>query len=737
MSPEQAEGQLDRLGPASDVYSLGATLYYLLTGRPPVAGDAAEVIRAVQRGEFPPPRQVDPTLDRALEAVCLQAMAHKPADRYATPRALAEDVERWMADEPVSTWREPLSRRARRWARRNRTAVAMVAAALIAGVIGLSAVLVVQARAKADIARALRRETSANAALVAAYDELGRSRAAVQARYELAAEAIKTFHTGVLEDFLLKEETFKEVRDRLLKSSADFYGRLGALLGRETDPAARRALAAANFELAELTAKVGRPEEALAAHRAALAAREALAAEPGADAGVTVEVGRSLTAAAGLLYATGKTDEALAAYRHSEALLAGPAGSDAAALAACRSLLGQLLSATGQTDAALAAYRQARADQEALAAAPGASAEARRDLADTINRIGARLEATGKMAEAEAEYRTALALRRKLAEDHPAVAEFRRDLAYSHWQLGWRLLQSSRAAEAEAEYRAGTALQRQLAEDHPAVTEFRSDLAGGHHGLGYLLTEMGKPAAAEAEYRTALALRQKLAGDHPTVTVFRSNLAGSHTMLGELLGDTGRPAAAEAEFRKGLVLECKLAEDNPKVPGFRKNVADSQIYLSVVVRRLGRPAESRDLCQSAIAALEALIREDPKRLSYREALAESYLYRGLARRALGDPAGATADAQQALDLFKGLTSFHKWVWYGAACCHAALAGLTGPAAAEADTAMALLHRAVAEGYRHAALFRTDDALDPLRGREDFRRLLMDLAFPAEPFATAR
>ena len=63
--------------------------------------------RAARR--VPAPRQLDPAIDRALEAVCLKAMAMQPEDRYAVPRALAEDVERWMADEPVSAWREPLS----------------------------------------------------------------------------------------------------------------------------------------------------------------------------------------------------------------------------------------------------------------------------------------------------------------------------------------------------------------------------------------------------------------------------------------------------------------------------------------------------------------------------------------------------------------------------------------------------------------------------------------------------
>ena len=110
-----------------------------------------------------------------------------------------------------------------------------------------------------------------------------------------------------------------------MKSASDFYGKLGALLGRETDVASRRALAAANFELAGLTAKVGRNADALAAHRSVLAARRALAAEPGAGASAQADVGRSLTEVAGLLESAGKTDEALAAYREAEAVLSGPA----------------------------------------------------------------------------------------------------------------------------------------------------------------------------------------------------------------------------------------------------------------------------------------------------------------------------------------------------------------------------------------------------------------------------
>ena len=167
MSPEQAAGDLDHLGPRSDVYSLGATLYCLLTGRPPFEGDdLGAVLRGVQRGEYPPPRKLDPSISPALEAVCLKAMALKPADRYATARALADDVERWSADEPVSAYRDPVHVRLARWARRHRTGVAIGAGVLQTAVVVLAVSTVLLGQSRARIERERSRAQAVNDFLI-------------------------------------------------------------------------------------------------------------------------------------------------------------------------------------------------------------------------------------------------------------------------------------------------------------------------------------------------------------------------------------------------------------------------------------------------------------------------------------------------------------------------------------------------------------------------------------------
>ncbi len=297
MSPEQAGLSGEDIDTRSDIYSLGVVLYELLTGLRPIDASRlrkaalTEMIRIIREEEPSKPstrlstdaalpslaavRQMEPRrltaiLRGELDWVVMKCLEKARDRRYETANGLARDIQRYLSNEVVEARPPSAGYRLRKFAVRHRgqvAAAALLLLSLILGIAGTTWGLIRAERANTALARA-------NTALATANSDLIAANTKVQERYDLAVDAIKTFHTGVSEDFLLKQNQFRELRDRLLRSAADFYGKLSALLGQETDLASRRALAASNFELADLTDKVGRKEEALAAHRSVLAARE-------------------------------------------------------------------------------------------------------------------------------------------------------------------------------------------------------------------------------------------------------------------------------------------------------------------------------------------------------------------------------------------------------------------------------------------------------------------------------
>jgi tetratricopeptide (TPR) repeat protein len=138
MSPEAAEGLNKAMDQASDIYLLGATLYEILTGKPPRGGvGALELIKQARTVPPAPPRTHRRDIPRPLEAICQKAIAHRKEDRYPTALALAEDVQRYLAGEPVIAYRENVLERAWRWTRRHHKALGRSAAAIL--VLGVAA----------------------------------------------------------------------------------------------------------------------------------------------------------------------------------------------------------------------------------------------------------------------------------------------------------------------------------------------------------------------------------------------------------------------------------------------------------------------------------------------------------------------------------------------------------------------------------------------------------------------
>jgi len=190
MSPEQAEGKLDELGPATDVYGLGATLYHLLTGEPPIqAQDLGEALRRVVRGDLPPPEAVRPGMPNPLAAICRQAMATRPSDRYASARAMADDLERWLADETVAAHRDSWIERWQRWSRRHRGAVqgAFVGLIAIAAAAGIAALFIARSRDEAIAARLMAEASHQQADTARFSAEASEQRAVAAAAREVAA----------------------------------------------------------------------------------------------------------------------------------------------------------------------------------------------------------------------------------------------------------------------------------------------------------------------------------------------------------------------------------------------------------------------------------------------------------------------------------------------------------------------------------------------------------------------
>jgi serine/threonine-protein kinase len=725
MSPEQAAGRWDVVGAASDIYSLGAMLYALLTGQPPVRGsNMFAVLEQVQKGKVTPARQVKPAVPKSLEAVCLKAMALKPEQRYATALELAADVEHWLADEPVSACREPAWQRLGRWGRQHKPLVAGAAALLLTGVAALGIGLVAVSAEQRKTAKALEAET------IAREDE-GRRRSE-------ARRALDTMSSEVIEDWLAKQRELTGPQRKFLEQALNWYQDFANDTGG--DEASRAAAAAACLRVGTIHYRLGHAREAEAAYRRGQDMYSQLAGEFPANPDYPKSLTRGQNNLGVLLQEMGRAEEAEVVFgealaRRKRLAADFPDRPDYRQdLAATYNSLGVLLMKTGRPKDAEEAYREALALRQRLAADFPDRPDYRSELARSHNNLGNLFADTGRPKLAEEAYREALALRRRLADDFPDRPEFRYDLALGHNNMGEWFRKTRRAKEAEGAYREALALQHDLAAEFPSWPDYRWSLAGCHNNLGLLLADTGRPKEAEPEYREALALQRRLAAEFPKRPAYRREWAVTYVNLANLLSDTGRPKEAEAASREALALYKRLTADFPKVPTYRSEFAVTLSNLAADLLLRHDPVAARPLLEEALPHCEAALETNPRHPFYRtvardinENWAETFVQ-------LGDHAETARAAdrlgQTAVEPPKDLSNAARFL---CRCVPLVEKDTKLPDARRqelarqyADRALVMLQQAVARGYKDLAGLQKEKDLDPLRSREDFRKLLREL-----------
>ncbi len=566
MAPEQAAGDNKSVGPAADVYALGAILYELLTGTPPFRGATFhDTIEQVLARDPVPPRRLQPKVPLDLETVCLKCLRKEPHNRYPSAEALAEDLRAFAEGRPV--WARPVSWRehVRKWARRRPELAGLAASLAVLFLIAAVGGVWYHVRLKAQRDRA-------------------------EARLNQTLDSVRVFLTEVTEEDLDGLPRMTQKRRALLEKALAIYQ---DLLASEDSSLVREKAALARKQMGDIQRHLGHHDDAIAAYARAAAELDAMIAEQPDRRDLIRELADCHNYTGEDYRLTARPEPAAEAYRRALGLQQALHAADPAArpyrqdLARSHYNLGIVAKDLGRWAEAKGELTEAARLCDELIAADPADAGPRHHAARARLNLGIVLRHSDAAAAARLFLERAVELYARLKGEYPRRPVYRRELATCLNNLGNVHRDADRWDDARAALGNAHDLLRALANEDPDVPEYRAELANVCNTLAAVLAESKRPDEADRFWEEAQGHLERLAREQPTVSDHRGVLGTVLGNRGSLRVSKGRPSEARPLLEAAVAELTAALKPNPDRPEFRHVLRGQCRDLADVLTGLG------------------------------------------------------------------------------------------------------------------------------------------------------